>query len=80
MQIKPGSQWRITGVDEAMPASFRRKLFSLGLVPGAVMDIVRIAPLGDPAQIRVRHTSYALRKAELAMLQLEAVNAGEQAL
>lgn len=53
--------------------------FSLGFVPGAVIDIVRFAPLGDPAEVRIRHTSYALRKSELAMLRLEPVNGGEGA-
>lgn len=79
MLIKPGSQWRITGFRNDLSELFRRKFLSLGLVPGAVIDIVRLAPLGDPAEVRLRHSSYALRKADLAMLRLEAVDGGEQA-
>lgn len=77
MLITPGSQWRITGFRNDLSELFSRKLFSLGFVPGAVIDIVRFAPLGDPAEVRIRHTSYALRKSELEMLRLEAVNGGE---
>ena len=62
MLIKPGTQWRITGFQSDLSRLFSRKLFSLGFVPGAVIDIVRFAPLGDPAEVRIRHTSYALRK------------------
>ena len=79
MLIKPGSQWRITGFRSDLSELFRRNLLSLGFVPGAVIDIVRFAPLGDPAEVRLSHSSYALRKAELAMLRLEAVDGGEQA-
>ena len=79
MLIKPGTQWRITGFQSDLSRLFSRKLFSLGFVPGAVIDIVRFAPLGDPAEVRSRHTSYALRKSELAMLRLEPVNGGEGA-
>ena len=79
MLIKAGSQWRIEGYRDDMSPLFSRKLFSLGLVPGALIEIVRLAPLGDPAEVRVRHTSYALRKSELALLRLAAVNGGESA-
>ncbi|RPD97831.1 iron transporter [Candidatus Pantoea deserta] len=77
MLIKPGSQWRIEGYRDDVSPVFSRKLFSLGLVPGALIEIVRLAPLGDPAEVRIRRTSYALRKSELAMLRLKAVNGGE---
>ncbi len=73
MLITPGSKWRIEGFRDDVSRTFSRKLFSLGLVPGALIEIVRLAPLGDPAEVRVRHTSYALRKADLALLQLAAV-------
>lgn len=79
MLIKPGSRWRIEGFRDDISPQFSRKLFSLGLVPGALIDIVRLAPLGDPAEVRIRRTSYALRKAELAMLRLKAVQGGEGA-
>ncbi|MEZ3500420.1 FeoA domain-containing protein [Pantoea sp. KPR_PJ] len=79
MLIKPGSTWHIEGYQDDISPQFSRKLFSLGLVPGALIEVVRLAPLGDPAQVRVRRTSYALRKSELAMLRLRAVNGGEGA-
>jgi len=77
MLIKPGSKWRIEGFRDDVSPTFSRKLFSLGFVPGALIEIVRFAPLGDPAEVRVRRTSYALRRSELAMLRLEAATGGE---
>lgn len=77
--MTPGSKWRIEGFRDEISRTFSRKLISLGLTPGAQIEIVRLAPLGDPAEVRVRHTSYALRKAELALLRLAAVAEGEKA-
>ncbi|MEJ5173975.1 hypothetical protein WH277_01510, partial [Erwinia sp. MYb416] len=41
---------------------------------------IRIAPLGDPLHIETRHVSLMLRKRDLDLLQLEAMqSAGETA-
>ncbi len=66
MLIKLGSKWRIEGFRDDVSPTFSRKLFFLGFVPGALIEIVRFASLGDPAEVRVRRTSYALRRCELA--------------
>jgi ferrous iron transport protein A len=46
---------------------------ALGLTPGTIIDIIRVAPMGDPIQIQVRQSCLALRKHEAAILQLEHV-------
>jgi ferrous iron transport protein A len=45
---------------------FRRRLMELGLVPGTEVEMVRIAPLGDPVQIVVRGCRLSIRRAEAA--------------
>ncbi|NCT39866.1 ferrous iron transport protein A [Bacillus sp. EB93] len=42
----------------------RRRLLDLGFVPGAVVEVIRKSPLGDPIAFRVSQTSIALRKEE----------------
>ncbi|WP_205882081.1 FeoA family protein [Leeia aquatica] len=49
----------------------RRRLLSLGLLPGAELEVLRRAPLGDPIEIRIRHTHLALRAHEAAVLSVE---------
>lgn len=44
--------------------SFRKRLLSFGLTPGTEIQLVRIAPLGDPVEIKVRGFSLTLRKNE----------------
>ena len=42
----------------------RRRLLDLGFVPGAIVEVVRKSPLGDPIAFRVSQTTVALRKEE----------------
>ncbi len=41
-----------------------RRLMEMGVVPGARVSVVKVAPLGDPIQVRVRGYDLALRRAE----------------
>ena len=45
---------------------FRRRLMEFGLVPGTTVEVVRIAPLGDPVQLLVRGCRLSIRLAEAA--------------
>ncbi len=66
----------------AGPSSFRRRLMELGLVPGTRVELVRVAPLGDPVELLVRGASLSIRKAEAGVIEVARVNAAqaEQAL
>jgi len=44
--------------------SFRRRLLELGLVPGTVVEVRNVAPLGDPLELRVRGCRLSIRRAE----------------
>ncbi|PIJ49531.1 ferrous iron transporter A [Erwinia sp. OLTSP20] len=57
---------------EISPA-WRQKLLSFGLLPGSVFEIVRIAPLGDPIEIRTCRQSLMLRKKDMIHLELREV-------
>lgn len=40
---------------------FRRRLLELGLTPGTKIEVLRVAPLGDPIEILVRGYRLSLR-------------------
>ena len=44
--------------------SFRRRLMELGLVPGTLIELVGVAPFGDPLELLVRGCSLSIRKGE----------------
>ncbi len=51
----------------------RRRLFDMGVTPGAKVTLVKKAPLGDPIEVTIRNYELTLRKteAELVTLKLE---------
>jgi Fe2+ transport system protein FeoA len=50
--LKLGEKAKIVSLDITSAAD-RQKLFACGLIPGVEVSIERIAPLGDPIQIRL---------------------------
>ena len=40
----------------------------MGLLPGTRVRLVRVAPLGDPIELRVRNYSLSVRRAEAAKI------------
>ena len=51
----------------------RRRLVDMGVVAGAVVEVERVAPLGDPVEIRVKGYDLALRKEEAKKIQVEVI-------
>ncbi|CAI1797142.1 Ferrous iron transport protein A [Serratia marcescens] len=71
MQLQPKRTYKIVGFSGEIAPAYRQKLLSLGMLPGSSFDVVRIAPLGDPIEIKTRRVSLVLRRKDLALLQLD---------
>ncbi|PTV93354.1 ferrous iron transport protein A [Rhodobacter aestuarii] len=65
-----GARGRVTGLRPGL-GSYRKKLLSMGLTPGAVFTVQRVAPMGDPVEIALRGFRLTLRKAEADALIVE---------
>ncbi len=48
-----------------------RRLLEMGLVPGTAVTVRRVAPLGDPLELRVRGYALSIRRAEAAGIEIE---------
>jgi Fe2+ transport system protein FeoA len=48
-----------------------RRLLEMGLVPGTPVTLTRIAPLGDPLELRVRNYALSIRRAEALAIEVE---------
>ncbi len=57
--------------------SFRRRLMELGLTPGTRVELVGVAPLGDPIELLVRGCSLSIRRSEAAAVRVNALPASE---
>ncbi len=67
--LKPGETGEITGYEGNDP-SYRSKLLAMGLTKGTTVQVVKVAPLGDPVEVAVRGFHLSLRKAEADVLQI----------
>ena len=46
------------------------RLMEMGLVPGAPIRVVKVAPLGDPIQVCIHNYHLALRRTEARSIQV----------
>ncbi|MGV3344268.1 ferrous iron transporter A [Enterobacteriaceae bacterium LUAb1] len=74
MSLQPNHSYKIIGFSGTIPPVWRKKLLSLGMLPGFNFDVIRVAPLGDPIEIKIRRVSLVLRKKDLSLLQLEPIS------
>ena len=49
----------------------RRRLFDMGVTPGATVTLRKKAPLGDPIEITIRGYELSLRKGEAELVTIE---------
>ncbi|WP_045048672.1 ferrous iron transporter A [Rouxiella chamberiensis] len=76
MQFLTRRSYKIIGFSRDISPSYRQKLLSLGMLPGAVFNVMRVAPFGDPLHIETCRTQLALRKKDLLFLNLELQSPG----
>lgn len=60
----------ITGLSALAPAPVARRLFDLGFAPGATVESVRRAPLGDPLIVVVAGYEIALRREQARLIDV----------
>ena len=51
--------------------ALRLRLLDMGLIPRTVVRVEKIAPLGDPIELRVRGYSLSLRKEDARNIEVE---------
>ena len=51
----------------------RRRLFDMGVTPGAEVLLRKKAPLGDPLEITIRGYELTLRKTEAELVTMEVI-------
>ena len=50
---------------------YRRRLFDMGITPGALIYVRKVAPFGDPVEITIRGYELSLRKEEGRLVTVE---------
>jgi ferrous iron transport protein A len=67
-ELKLGQRARVEGIQGADALS--QRLMEMGLLEGEKVELIAVAPLGDPLEIRLNDCRLSLRKAEAARVQI----------
>ncbi|HEY7312412.1 MAG TPA: ferrous iron transport protein A [Gemmataceae bacterium] len=68
-QLRPSQRGRITALQGG--DALTQRLMEMGLFEGEEIEVVRLAPLGDPLEIRLGDYFLSLRRSEAARVQID---------
>ncbi len=69
--LKPGTKARIIKVSGK--GALHRRIMDMGIVPGTDIEVEKVAPLGDPIELKVKGYHLSLRKTEAANIFVEVI-------
>ena len=67
-EMKPGQSGKVLSIGESGP--LKRRIMDMGITPGVEVKVVKMAPLGDPVEIRIRGYELSLRREEAARIEV----------
>ena len=70
-ELKPGTKGRITAVGGE--GELRLRLLDMGLIPRTEVTLMKVAPMGDPIEIRVRGYEPTLRVSDAKNIEVSEV-------
>ena len=68
-QFAPGESGMVAKVNGE--GALSRRLFDMGVTPGAEVTLRKKAPLGDPLEVTLRGYELTLRKSEAACVEMK---------
>ena len=66
--LKPGQSGVVASIGGA--GNIRRRVLEMGVTPGTKIDVIKVAPLGDPVEVVLRGYNLSLRKEEAEAIEL----------
>lgn len=67
--VQPGRKAEVLALDGER--DIKKRLTEMGLTRGSIIEVERVAPLGDPLDIKVRGYRLSLRKEEASRVQVK---------
>jgi len=69
VNLKPGEKAKVVTIK-----AVNRRMVEMGVIPGTIISLEKVAPLGDPIEIRLRGFNLTLRKEEAAAIEVEMID------
>ena len=70
-ELRPGDRAAVVAV--AGEPGLVQRLYEFGLMEGEEVEVLALAPLGDPIEVRLGNTRLSLRKSEAAGVTVQIV-------
>ena len=70
-ETRPGESVNVVKVHGT--GAVRRRLLDMGITKGSRIDVLKMAPLGDPIEVTIRGYELSLRKSEGEMVEVEPI-------
>ncbi|PMQ02000.1 MAG: DtxR family transcriptional regulator [Dictyoglomus sp. NZ13-RE01] len=71
--LKAGQSGKIVEVKEGGSGSLKKRLLEMGAIPGTIVKVEKIAPLGDPIDVLILDYHLSLRKEEAEKIVVEEI-------
>ena len=71
-QLLPGEKATVLQIHAV--GDLRQKLLAMGLLPGVEVQLIRVAPLGDPLDFKLRDFHLSMRRNEARNIIVERIN------
>ncbi len=68
-EVKIGETVTVKKLSGAGPV--KRRIMDMGITKGTEIYVRKVAPLGDPIEVKVRGYELSLRKADAGMIEVE---------
>ena len=66
--LKPGEEGTVAAI--GCKGALKRRIMDMGITKGTEVLVCKVAPLGDPIEVKVRGYELSLRKADAAMIEV----------
>ena len=68
--LKPGQQGKILKLGSSI-GPIRRRLMDMGVIPGETIKVEKVAPMGDPIEVKIKSYNLSLRMSEARGIEIE---------
>lgn len=70
-KLKPGQKGTITSIGAIGP--LKRRLMDMGVLTGEEVQVLKMAPMGDPIEVKIKSYNLSLRKKEAEGISVEVI-------
>ncbi|MEA4860776.1 hypothetical protein SDC9_156629 [bioreactor metagenome] len=68
-ELRPGERARVLSI--GTQGAMRQRILDMGITPKVEIQLIKVAPLGDPLDLSLRGYNLSLRRHDAALIEVE---------